>query len=62
MKRFLVFSSDYYYPAGGWDDFRGDFDTAEHAFKCAKGYQSDYTWTQVIDTETKLEIHGVNGQ
>jgi hypothetical protein len=28
MKRYLVFAGDDYYPAGGWGDFQGSFDSA----------------------------------
>jgi hypothetical protein len=31
MKRFLVFAYDYYYPAGGMNDFVGSYDTMEEA-------------------------------
>lgn len=31
MKRFLLFVYDKYYPNGGWNDFRGDFDTIMEA-------------------------------
>lgn len=31
MKRFLLFAFDTYYPNGGWDDFKGSFDTVEEA-------------------------------
>lgn len=31
VKRFLVFSFDSYYPSGGWNDFKGSYDTLEEA-------------------------------
>lgn len=34
MKRFLVFAGQSYYAAGGWADFRGDFDDIGEATKC----------------------------
>lgn len=29
--KYLVFAYDNYYPSGGWNDFRGVFDTLEEA-------------------------------
>lgn len=48
MKRFLVFGGDCYYPGGGWEDFRGDFDTMPDAFAAAPKYGKD--WWHVVDT------------
>ena len=31
MKRYLLFCFDQEYPSGGWNDFRGSYDTAEEA-------------------------------
>lgn len=36
MKRYLLFVFQFYYPNGGWDDFKGSFDTVEEAVKEAK--------------------------
>ena len=33
MKRFLLFAGDNYYPAGGMEDFKGDFDTVDEALE-----------------------------
>ncbi len=35
MKNFLVFVGANYYPAGGMEDFVGDFDTVAEAIKAA---------------------------
>jgi hypothetical protein len=29
MKRYMVFAYDQYYPSGGMNDFKGDFDSLE---------------------------------
>jgi hypothetical protein len=47
MKRFLVFYGDQYYPAGGWGDFKGEFDTFEEAVKFLVGKSFD--WKEVVD-------------
>ena len=49
MKRFLVFSGTRYYPRGGWDDFRGDFDEQAPAIDAARAEKDD--WAQVVDTD-----------
>jgi len=36
MKRFLLFVTDQFYSYGGWNDFKGHFDTREEAEKKAK--------------------------
>lgn len=56
MKRYLVFSGDTYYPAGGWNDFRGDFDTEEAALAAVDRKRFD--WWHVIDATTGQEIAG----
>lgn len=51
MKRYLVFSFDQYYPCGGWNDFKGSFDTYEEAY-AFKGM------TQVVDSATGKVLYG----
>ena len=51
MKRYAVFVYEFYYPAGGWDDFRGDYDTLEEAVK----HQGV---TQVVDLQTGKVVYG----
>lgn len=50
LKRYLVFEFEQYYPAGGWNDFVGSFDTLEEARK-----KSDWD-CQIIDSETSKEV------
>ena len=54
MKRYLLFAFDDYYPTGGWNDFRGSFDTAIEAF--VDGANWPYENKQVIDSATGREI------
>jgi hypothetical protein len=53
MKRFMLFGRDCYYPAGGWQDFEGDFDTVEdaRAHILAQEYRRDAY--DLIDVDTK---------
>lgn len=55
MKRYLVFAHNHYYPAGGWRDFKKDFDSLEEANEHAKELkdQKVYDRSEVVDTETK---------
>jgi len=51
MKRYLLFATDQYYPYGGWDDFKGHFDTREEAEKEGKEYiENGKDHYQIIDT------------
>ena len=52
-KRFLLFSGANYYPVGGWDDFKGAFDTVKEATD--EGYRKGDDWFHVVDRET-LEL------
>lgn len=57
MKRYLVFAFDSYYPAGGWDDFRGMFDeeagARARAYECVMGVNGEILrdFAQVVDTQ-----------
>jgi hypothetical protein len=67
MKRFLVFAGDMYYPDGGWNDFRGAYDTLKEAkarvdeIKHNEETCSGYDWAHIADTATGeiLEEEGV---
>jgi len=56
MKRFLLFTGDFYYPGGGWEDFIQDFDSFEEAREA--GRQTGDNWYQIVDAETMEEIGG----
>lgn len=58
MKRYLLFAGEEYYPSGGWNDFRGAFDTLEEARLAAfepRGCEYGY-WFHVVDTQTMKEV------
>ena len=61
MKRFLLFTGLYYYPSGGMDDFREDFDTLEEAVAGLALFlegvaASDLYCSHIYDTETRKEV------
>ena len=68
MKRYLTFIGAIYYPSGGMDDFKGDFDTIEEAqsfieekvdkdkYYETKEQQWEYTWAHIWDTETRSKV------
>ena len=60
MKRYLLFSGDYYYPCGGMDDFIGDFDTYEDAVIAVSNKVWD--WAHVYDTKLKKQMGMQEGQ
>lgn len=34
MKRYLLFKGVDYYPSGGWEDFKGDYDSVDEIINC----------------------------
>jgi hypothetical protein len=54
MKRYLLFAGSFYYPAGGWSDFLGDFDSVDEAHRSAPA--SDFDLLEVIDTKTMKDV------
>lgn len=55
MKRYLVFAYECYYPNGGWNDFKGSYDTLEEAKVAAKLCKREYN--QIVDGETEEELY-----
>ena len=56
MANFALFAGDAHYPAGGWDDLIGTFDTvAEARARFARGrypddeYNTYFEWGQIVD-------------
>lgn len=60
MKKYLLFAGDNYYPMGGFDDFRGDFDTIELAEQHLKACFSDVDWAHIVDRDTRVIIKKYN--
>jgi len=50
MKRYLLFAGSSYYPAGGWSDLAGNYDTLAEAVDAAVALKDD--WYKIIDTTT----------
>jgi hypothetical protein len=48
--RFLLFAGIFYYPNGGWDDFKGSYDTPAEAAKAVLTMKND--WWHAVDTKT----------
>lgn len=55
MKRFLVFAGPLYYPRGGWEDFKGDYDTIE---SIPLEDLSTHYWYHIVDTKTGQIVKG----
>lgn len=51
MKRYLLFCFDGYYPVGGWNDFRGSYDTLQEAVE-----KRSFDYYHVIDSTTGTEV------
>jgi len=57
MKPFLLFAGETYYPKGGMNDFKGDFDSVlETQELFNKNYNNgkydSWDWCQVVDSST----------
>ena len=53
-KKFWLFAGDYYYPQGGMDDLKGDFDSLQEAIDAGNERQGDhrkYDWGHVLNIE-----------
>lgn len=46
---FALFAGDNYYPAGGWDDFVGTYETLDLAHEALKDRRIGVGWAQVVD-------------
>lgn len=56
VKRFVLFASEDYYPAGGWGDFVGSFDTYAEARAAGEPHDKAGRLCQVIDLTTGLDV------
>lgn len=53
IKRYALFAGEDYYPAGGWKDFRGSYDTREEAEAAMQSLALDFLeWFQIVDLQT----------
>lgn len=51
---FVLFTGDFYYPAGGWDDFSSRHATRDEAIEAAAN-RGGRGWQQIIDVRTGEE-------
>lgn len=56
MKRFIAFSYEDYYPAGGLGDMVGDFDTIEEIIELAN--KSKFENLDILDLQTGESAEG----
>ena len=67
MKRYLAFVGSIYYPSGGMDDFKGDFDAQDEAVAKAISAAKErsphpedqlwrYTWAHVWDCNERRKV------
>ena len=54
MKRYMLFAGDHYYPSGGMNDYRGDYDTLEMAIRST----GRCDWWHVYDTKNQDTVTG----
>ena len=47
---FLLFAGDFYYPAGGWEDYIGRYDSVERAEALLSNIGCD--WYHIVDLST----------
>jgi hypothetical protein len=54
MKQFLLFACSQYYPSGGWNDLKGDFETLDEAKEEWNKYAKEkvYDWGHIVDLKT----------
>jgi len=54
MKRFILFSGDFYYPGGGCADFISEYDRLDEAKTQIRG-----DWCHILDTQEGVvhEVH-----
>lgn len=48
-KRYLLFAGEYYYPSGGFNDYKGSFDSIEEAISNVMSY---HDWYHIVDLDT----------
>jgi len=51
LRRYLIFCGDYYYPKGGWEDFRKDTDNLDEATRYCKNLieRRVADWCEIVD-------------
>ncbi len=59
--KYKLFYGDNYYPLGGYDDFKGNFDSIEEAIKYLKVAEpcASYMWAHIV-LDDKIVFHSEN--
>ena len=52
MKRYFLFTGEYFYPNGGMEDFDADFNSVEDAMSYVKTTHRAMHWHHVADMTT----------
>ena len=59
-KEIMLFSGNNYYPCGGWEDFKGYFDSVESAIKFLKESEPEHgMWCHLVENN-KIIIGGTS--
>ena len=58
MKRFLLFAGFIECPDGGWQDFKGSFDTLEEATSKGEAQHTDdrIEWWHIVDSQVSIIV------
>jgi len=56
MKDYLVFLGENYYPLGGWEDFRSDFDSLEECLNYIESQDACYRWAHVVHKNKIIKV------
>lgn len=57
VKRYALFSGYHYYPNGGWEDFKGFFESVEDAAASLVGKRADWWHVVHIATGEVVKTH-----
>lgn len=52
LFQFIIFAGSFYYPCGGWNDFRGSFDTVEECQNYLLNNKFKFDWFQIVHRDT----------
>ncbi|MDP1395268.1 hypothetical protein Q8G28_17740 [Lysinibacillus capsici] len=57
MKRYFLFGFDEYYPAGGMNDFKGDFVDFNEMFDFIKNEECQSDYYEAFDTKENIRLY-----
>jgi hypothetical protein len=53
----MVFMGEFFYPTGGWNDFKDSFTTVEEAKDFIIERDEDYDWAHIVDKTTDKAVY-----